>query len=364
MSENKSYYDILGVKKDATPDQIKSAYRKLVLKWHPDKFPNASEKEKKEAEDKFKEIVAAYEVLSDQQKRMEYDTFGCVSNHNGGMQSGDVDPFTQYQAYAEQRRKAAQQMARRGRDKKVKIRLSLEEIYKGGNKDVNFNVYTRCKDCDGTGFRDKQEHICPYCNGTGEFHQRRVMGNTVFESVVSCPYCNGTGLDKNSADQCHKCGGEGLVAGSKHVSVRIPAFDELIQQNEYVMYGEGNESRYAGYPAGDLCFIYAFGISEGPYALSTTKVGDVLYALDLPVFDALLGTDLKIKLLDGTEGKIKIKPCTAQGAKFVIRGKGMPLSDGTRGDMVVVVGKIVIPSQLTEKQKKALEKCRDDKSKN
>lgn len=363
MSEEKSYYDILGVKKDATPDQIKSAYRKLVLKWHPDKFPNASEKEKKEAEDKFKEIAAAYEVLSDQQKRAEYDTFGRVSNHNGGMQNGDIDPYAEYRAYAERQREEAQQRARRGRDKKIKIHLSLEEIYKGGKKNITYSIYDKCPDCEGTGFRDKKEHKCPHCNGTGEFHQRRVMGNTVFESVTVCPYCQGTGLDVNSSDRCRKCGGYGLVADSRQLTVEIPPLDELIQENQYVMRGYGNSSRYSGYPSGDLYFIYGFDISEGPYALSNTNIGDVLYALDLPVFDALLGTDLKIKLLDGTEGKIKIKPCTAQGSKFVIRGKGMPLSDGRRGDMVVVIGNIIIPSQLTEKQKKVLEKCRDGKTK-
>lgn len=357
MSADRNYYDILGVKKNATDDEIKTAYRKLALKWHPDKFPGNSEKQK-EAEDKFKEIVEAYGVLSDKEKRAEYDTFGRVSVHRGSTDSGD--PFEAFKRQMEREQELARQRARRGRDKTLRIRLSLSDLYKGGKKKVKYRILTKCSDCDGTGFRDKHEHICPHCNGTGQYMQRRVTGNGVFESIGPCPYCHGSGMDL-LAERCPKCEGHGLVLSDREIEVDIPSIFELAHRGEYVVQGAGSESKYNGYPSGDLHYTFEVETIEGPYSLSEQSFGDVICKIEVPVFDALLGADVKVKTLDGTEGKIKVKPCTQQGTRLNIRGRGLPMGDGTRGDMMVIVDKIIIPSQLTDKQKKALEKCRDSK---
>ena len=360
MADNTTdYYKILGVKRDADEKEIKTAYRKLALKWHPDKFPNDTEEQKK-AEKKFQEINKAYDVLSDKDKRREYDTFGTVGHHGGGEYSyNGMDPFAAYNEQVRQAMEREQYQRRCGQDKKITIVLTWKEIYNGGQKTVKYKIHRRCKECDGTGYKDKQTHECPHCHGTGTYVERAVHGNSVFMSSTTCPYCHGTG--KARKGDCPKCGGVGLYVDERSVAVNIPPFQQLISTQSYRMGGAGSESAYAGYPDGNLYFSFRLEDDEKYFIDDNSQYnGTLIMKTELTVFEALLGCDKKVKLPDDTEHTVSFKPCTNVGDMVGLAGRGL-LVNGRRGVFNVLVDKIVMPKTLTDKQKKLLKECVKEK---
>ena len=227
MSERKDYYSILGVPKDASEEDIKKSYRKFAMQFHPDRWANSSEKEKKEAEEKFKDIGEAYEVLSDPQKRNRYDNGGMDFDFNGfdpmdifrrmsGMGGGfDDDPFANLFGRGRQR-------VNKGSDIHADVTITIEEAYKGGKRTIQVQKQKKCPHCNGTGSSDGKDHICPKCNGTGmETEMKRFGPGQFFSSSRPCSMCHGTGKGRN-VSQCIHCGGSGFVSEFLTEEVEIP----------------------------------------------------------------------------------------------------------------------------------------------
>jgi len=354
----KDYYEILGVSKDASQEEIKKAYRRLARKYHPDLNPG-----NKEAEEKFKEISEAYQVLSDPEKRKMYDRFGHAAFSEEGGGFGGFEDFGGFGGFGTtiedllrdlfdfrdvyegaNRRKQREQRARRGEDIYQTITISLEDAYKGTTLSIEVPRYVVCDKCAGTGIKPgSAPKTCPRCKGTGQIHQK--MGFLNITQV--CPECNGTGVINEPCDKCH---GRGLVLKTETVKIRIPP--GVDNGTKLRVPGKGHSGRFGG-PAGDLWII----VNVQPHHLFTRK-GDNLYLkTNLTVTEAILGTELEIPLLDGKREKVKIPPGTKSGETIRLYGKGMPkLKASGYGDLILVID-VDIPSKydLSKKAVKYVE---------
>jgi molecular chaperone DnaJ len=346
----RDYYDVLGVSRSATLDEIKSAYRKLAMQYHPDRNPG-----NKEAEEKFKEITEAYEVLSDEEKRRRYDQFG-----HAGMRAGqDFHQYTSmddiFSAFGDifggslfeelfggGRRRSAQRSPRpqgeRGADLHIRLPLSLEEIANGTEKTLKVKRYLPCSTCNGTGSRSGTGGYatCPTCNGSGQISQvsRSMFGQ--FVNITTCPTCSGTGTILR--DPCPTCNGEGRTMGEDTVRVAIPA--GIYEGMEFRLRGKGHAGRRGG-PPGDL--IVEIEEKEHPYFRRDGN--DVVYNLVISFPDAVLGGEVEVPTLDGT-ALLTIKPGTQPGTVLRMRGKGLPVYNSTeRGDQLVVVN-VYVPTKV------------------
>lgn len=357
MSRKKSLYDVLGVKKTATDDEIKVAYRKLAVKWHPDRHATETETKKKEAEEKFKEISEAYTVLSNKESRQQYDQFGTIGKqpNMGSATYSDISDIIremhrQYSGFGF----GTQEENKKGRDKQLRINLSLEEIYKGGEKTVTYKIYKRCQTCEGTGSKDKQRVKCPHCDGTGMFVQQQRTNMGVFVNERPCHYCNGTGY-ADPKDPCMDCHGKGLIVSERTITVRIPKLIELanIIGHTLVQKGMGSESDDKNIPNGDL--LYTFTLMENPRFGVRDNGVDMTTTVDVPVLTCLLGGSVEFKNIDNSTLKFDIKECTQDDEVFRIQGKGFMTPYGNRGDLYVRIN-ISMPKSLTDAEKKALSK--------
>ncbi len=370
MSEKRDYYEVLGVQKNATADEIKKAYKKMALKYHPDRHINDSEAEKKEAEEKFKEAAEAYEVLSDQQKRQRYDQFGHagVSGAAGaGGFSSMEDVFSQFGDLFESwgmggsfssffggRGGGSRQRVRRGSDLRVRVRLTLEEIATGVDKKIKVKKLVPCKHCQGTGSADgKDGETCSTCKGTGRVvrTQRGIFGMMQVQEV--CPTCGGEGrVIKN---KCVYCNGEGVVRDDEVISIHIPA--GVAGGMQLPVEGKGNAAPHGGVN-GDLLVL----IEEEEHKDLVREGSDLIYNLLLDMPTAVLGGQVKIPTLQG-EAKITITPGTQPGKILRMRGKGLPVIDQYArqygsGDLLINVG-VYIPEHLSKDEKALIEKLKD-----
>ena len=360
MSSKRDYYEVLGVGRDATPEDIKKAYRKLAMQYHPDR-----NKGDKDAEDKFKEVGEAYAVLSDTDKRARYDRFGHqgagMPGGGGGMGGGfggfefDLsDALRQFMegglfggGFGRERGGGATRV--RGNDLQVKIPLTLEEIASGVTKRLRVKRTAPCGECGGTGARKgTTRKNCPTCNGKGEVRQ---TSNTIFgqfQSIQTCPQCHGEG--KIVSDPCPACKGDGRVREETELSVDIPAG---VSAGQYLtMRGEGNAGPRGG-PRGDLIAI----IDEKPHEHFVRDGSNILYALRLTIPQALLGDDVEVPTLSG-RARLKIEPGTEPGKILRMRGKGLPSLNGHRtGDELVEI-LIHVPSRLTAREKELLQELK------
>ena len=353
----RDYYEVLEVPKNASAEEIKKAYRKQALKYHPDKNPGD-----KAAEEKFKEAAEAYEVLSDSEKRGKYDQYGHAAFQNGGMggfgggmtmedifaQFGDIfgsfGGFGGFGGFGSSSRRGA---VSKGSNLRVKVKLNLQEVATGVEKKIRVKKYVSCPACNGSGAaHGTAKSTCPTCHGTGQV--TRVTNTFLGQMQTSsmCPACHGEGT--TISQKCESCYGEGIVKSEEVIRINIPAGVEEGMQVK--MSGKGNAARRGGVN-GDLLVI----IQEEKHPHLTRDGSDLIYNLYLSIPQATLGTTVEIPTVEG-KAKIKIEPGTQPGRVLRLRGKGVPEVNGYgRGDLLVQIN-VWIPRTLDKEERKLLEK--------
>lgn len=362
----RDYYEVLEVAKTATADEIKKAYRKKAIQYHPDKNPGD-----KEAEEKFKEAAEAYGVLSDPDKRAKYDQFGfdglnAGAGFGGGGFSGQSmnmeDIFSMFGdifggggfggfggGFGGRGRSTGERKFR-GADVRIKVSLTLEEINNGVTKKFKVKKQVPCQHCGGSGAKDGSGmQTCPDCNGTGTVvrTQQSIFG--MMQTQSACPRCGGEG--KIIKEKCPHCSGDGVVYGEEIVEVNIPA--GVAAGMQLSVEGKGNAGRHNGYP-GSLLIV----IDELQHKDLIRDENDLIYNLLLSIPQATLGGAIEIPTLDGAV-KVKIEPGTQPGKVLRLRGKGLPvLHSSRRGDLLVNIS-VYIPESLSKDEKAAIEKLAD-----
>ena len=360
--EKRDYYEVLGVEKNASADEIKKAYRKKAIQYHPDRNPGD-----KEAEEKFKEAAEAYEVLSNPDKRARYDQFGHAGvsgaagnggpfgGFSGGMSMDDIfsmfgDIFGGHGGFGGfggfGGGGSSQQRRYRGSDLRVKVKLTLKEISTGVEKKFKLKKYVPCPHCHGSGAEGTGGvETCPTCKGTGSVirNQQTILGT--MQTRTTCPTCGGEGhIIKN---KCKECGGEGIVYGEEVVTVKIPK--GVAEGMQLSMSGKGNAGKHNGV-AGDLLIL----IEEEPDKELIRDENDLIYNLLLNFPTAALGGTVEIPTIDGRV-KVKIEPGTQPGKVLRLRNKGLSSVNGYgTGDLLVNVS-IYVPETLSKEEKKMLE---------
>lgn len=352
----RDYYEVLGVAKGASADEIKKAYRKMAIKYHPDKNPGD-----KEAEEKFKEAAEAYDVLSDQSKRQKYDQFGHAAFENGGgggggfygggmsmddifSQFGDIfGSFGGFGGFGGSRGGSRQN---RGTNLRVRVTLSLAEVASGVTKKLKVKKAVQCSHCNGTGAKDSSSvKTCTTCKGSGVVMRvvSSLFGQMQTQSV--CPDCGGNG--KIITDKCTHCHGEGVVMEETVEEVRIPAGVEDGMQ--LTVRGAGNAAKNGGM-AGDLLVV----IQETPDKELVRDGSNLIYHLLLPVTDMILGAPVEVPTVD-SKVRVTIDPGTQPGKVLRLKGKGLPeVNSHQRGDLLVRVD-VYIPTELTKEERKTVE---------
>ncbi len=369
----RDYYEVLGVDKKANAADIKKAYRKIAIKYHPDRQGGKSDAEKKEAEEKFKEAAEAYSVLSDEQKRQQYDQFGFDGPGAGGFGGGNPfggfgggsfsmddifsmfgDVFGGHGGFGGDFGSGGRtRQVHRGSDLRLKVRLNLKEVATGVTKKFKVRKDVTCSCCHGSGAAEGSgTETCPTCHGSGVVikQQRSFLGMMQTQSV--CPTCGGEGqIIKN---KCTKCHGEGVEHGEEVVEVHIPAG---VQDGMVVnVPGKGNAGRRNGVPGDIKVFI-----EEERNDTFVRDGKDLIYNLLLDFPTAALGGDVEIPTIEDTKLKVKIEPGTQPGKTLRLRGKGLPAVQGYgygTGDLLVNIS-VYVPKTLNKEEKKALEKFRD-----
>lgn len=342
MSAKRDYYEVLGVARTASQDEIKKAFRRLARQYHPDvnKDPGA--------EAKIKEINEAYEVLSDTEKRSMYDRFGhnVPSGSPGYDPFGSADPFgTIFEAFfGGGTQRGTQRGPMRGADLRYTLLITFEEAIFGTEKDIEFRRLETCQSCKGSGAEPGTEPVrCPKCGGLGEIRQRSPIFNMV--TVTTCDQCRGEGTV--IAIPCRECKGEGRVRRERKLTIKIPPGVDGASQIRIT--GEG-EAGPRGGPHGNLYVA----LEVEPHAFFVREANDIVLELPLNVAQAALGVELDVPTVDGSES-LRIPPGTQNGALFRLRGHGVPYLRGSgRGDQVVVA-RVTIPTTLNERQRQLFE---------
>ncbi len=368
MAEEKDYYKILGVERNASADEIKRAYKKVAIKYHPDRNPGD-----KEAEEKFKQAAEAYDVLRDPEKRQRYDQFGAegvngAGGFGGGFNAESMDINDIFRHFSDifgggfgggsgfgfgGGNAGPRQF--KGSDMRMKVKLTLDEVTNGVVKKFKVRKSVTCPDCGGSGC-EKGQHAetCDQCHGSGYVlrTQRSMFG--MMQTQAPCPKCHGEGtIIKNP---CAKCHGDGIVQGEEIVEIKIPA--GVAEGMVVNVPGKGNAGKHNGVP-GDIQVI----IEEEPHPELIRDEQDLIYNLLLSLPQAILGDTVEIPTVGG-KARIKIAPGTQPGTALRLRGKGIPAVQGYgygRGDLVVNIS-VYIPEHLTDAEKKAIEGMKDSES--
>ncbi len=370
------YYEVLGVKKDASDDEIKKAYRKKAIQYHPDRQTGKSEAEKKQAEEKFKEAAEAYSVLSDPKKRQQYDQFGFNAPNMGGGFGGGFgteggfsmdDIFSMFgdifggrggfgDAFGSGFSSRSRGQGRRvykGADLRIKVSLSLEEIHSGVTKKLKVKKDVRCTHCGGTGSADGSgSETCKTCGGSGVVYRTQQSMFGVMQTQSECPTCHGEGsIIKN---KCHYCNGLGVVKGEEVIEINIPA--GVAEGMVVTAQGKGNAGPRNGV-SGDIQ-IY---IQEEPHSTFIRDGQDLIYNLLLDFPTATLGGAVEIPTIEGKRVKIKIEPGTQPGKTLRLRAKGLPSVKGYgsgSGDLLVNIS-VFVPKTLSREERMAIESLRN-----
>ncbi len=359
--KKRDYYEVLGVGKTVNADDLKKAYKKKALEHHPDR--NQGEKA---SEDKFKEAAEAYEVLSDPQKRAQYDRHGHeglerMGGGGGGFQGMDMDDilrrfgfegddvFSQFFGGSGSRGGGGRPRGERGSNLRIKVKMTLEEIATGVNKKIKVRKQVACNTCNGSGARDQASvETCTTCRGAGTVNRVTQTPFGMMQTAAQCPTCSGSGRTIKSP--CNVCKGDGRVFGEETIEVDIPGgVNEGIQLS---MTGKGNSGAKGG-GAGDLLIT----IEEVPHDELTREGNNVIYELFLNFADAALGTKIDVPTLDG-KARITVPPGTQSGKIFRLKDKGLPaLQSYQRGDQLIHVN-VWTPKKVNDEEEKLLEKLR------
>ena len=363
----RDYYEVLGVGKNATEDEIKKAYRKLAIKYHPDRNPDDAK-----AEEKFKEAAEAYDVLHDPQKRQAYDQFGFDGpagaggfggfGGGGGFSMDDIfsmfgdvfggrgGGFGGFGGFGDGRRQTTRH---RGSDLRLKVRLTLQEVATGVTKKFKVRKDIECSHCHGSGAEaGSGTETCPHCHGSGVEIRRQQSIFGEVQTQTTCHVCNGEGtVIKN---KCHECGGTGVVKGEEVVEIKIPA--GVAEGMVVNVPGKGNAGQHNGIP-GDIQVL----IEEEPNDTFVRDGNNVIYNLLLDFPTATLGGSVDIPTIDGKSVRIKIEPGTQPGKTLRLRGKGLPEVQGYgygMGDLVVNIS-VYVPKTLSKSEKEIIESLKD-----
>ncbi|MBL1213442.1 MAG: molecular chaperone DnaJ [Ignavibacteriae bacterium] len=365
----RDYYEVLGIDKSASKDDMKKAYRKLAMKYHPDRNPND-----KEAEEKFKEAAEAYEVLSDDQKKAKYDRLGHsgmkggqdfhgfsdandIFSHfsdifggafSGGGGGGSI--FEDFFGGGRSQRGRPKAQGVPGSDLKVTLKLTLEEIAKGTTKKIKIKKHSTCSTCSGTGARDSGSYqTCSVCKGAGEVRQvsRSVFGQ--FVNIAPCSNCSGSG--KVVTSPCKTCSGDGRIYGESTIKINVPAG---VHDGSYMsLRGEGNAGKQGGAP-GDIIVIF----NELPHEYFLRDGDNIIYDLNLSFPEAVLGAEVEIPTLTG-RAKLKIESGTQPGKFLKMREKGIQhLNAHGAGDQLVRIN-VFIPKKLNSEEKNIMKQLKD-----
>jgi molecular chaperone DnaJ len=355
----RDYYEVLGVSKGASADEIKKSYRKIALQFHPDRNPGD-----KEAEDKFKEAAEAYDILSSPDKKAQYDRFGHAGMGNGGsgfggggmrmedifQNFGDIfgdDVFGSF--FGGGGGRGGRQSGSRGSNLRVKLKMDYAEIAAGAAKKIKVKKYVPCNTCSGSGAKDKNSvQTCTTCGGQGQVRrvQNTFMGQ--MQTVATCPSCNGEG--QTITAKCGSCKGEGRVYGEETLDLQIPAG---VHDGMQLSMGGGGNAGERGGPAGDLLIL----IEEEKHPHLKRVDLDVVYQLHVSFPDAVLGTHVEVPTIDG-KAKIKVPAGTQSGKTFRLKGKGFPAFQSyEKGDQLVEVA-VWSPQHLTKEETAILEKLK------
>ena len=349
----RDFYDVLGVNKNANPSELKSAYRKLAVKYHPDKNPGD-----KAAEDKFKEASEAYGILSDQEKKQNYDNFGHAAFENGGGRQGGFsggfggadfsDIFEDFFGdFGGERSRSRRSSSNKGSDLRYDLSISLEEAYEGKKQDIKFSTTEKCNTCKGNGSKPGYApDRCTVCGGNG-----KVRSNQGFFTVQqTCPQCAGSG--EEITNPCNECNGQGNKQASKKLSVTIP---KGVDDGTRIRLAGKGEAGTRGGTSGDL---YLF-INVHSHDIFKRSDENLFFECPISIADAALGATIEIPTIDGGKAKIKIPDGTQNSKQFRLKGKGMPYMRGSgNGDLYVQIN-TEVPVSLNKEQKELLEKFRD-----
>ncbi|MCP4441507.1 MAG: molecular chaperone DnaJ [Aureispira sp.] len=360
MANKRDYYEVLGVQKGAAADEIKKSYRKVAMKYHPDRNPGD-----KAAEDKFKEAAEAYEVLSNKDKRAQYDRFGHAGMTGAGGFGGGGGGFSMDDIFSQfsdvfgggfsdffsgggrSQGGRRQSQGQRGSNLRIRVSLTLEEIEQGVTKNIKVKKYIKCGTCDGSGAKSATDiKTCHSCSGSG--YVRKVQNTFLGQMATTapCPTCSGSG--KAIANKCGSCKGEGRVYGEETIQIDIPG--GVSEEMQLSMSGKGNAGINGG-PSGDLLI----NIQEKEHDQFTRDGYNILYELDVNFADAVLGKSIEVPTLTGSV-KITLPPGTQSGKVFRLRDKGLPVVNrNSRGVQLIHIN-IWVPTDVNADEKKMLEK--------
>lgn len=346
------YYKILGVERNATDEELKKAYKKAALLYHPDRQQGKSEEEKKKAEETFKSVNEAYHILSDKDKRRQYDTFGTVDGNFSSMNAEDaMSEFMHHfssgfsgfgNMWTEDFFNQGPRVVR-GTSIQVNVPLTLSELIKQKRKTIKYSRYATCEHCHGTGSKDGKTTMCPHCNGNGHITTTQRKGFTILQQTVECPYCKGSG--KVITDPCQHCNGRGLKRQEDTFTFNIP---NGATHNTFITAPErGNEPEGGKGVRGDLKIVFHVDAEQG-FTIDNTNPYNVIYECKMPILDCITGGTHSFKYVDGTVHNFKIPTGAKEGQRIDIGEYGIYDVHGRRGHLIAVIHQSM-PSTLSNR---------------